>query len=67
MSDESVQRQMTDEEVREGILKEFDDRELKRPGLDRLARLIGEVRRGRTFDSIGDGLDSYLANREARR
>lgn len=50
----------SNETLRQSILKEFFDRDLPAPGAFRMRRLMWEVRNGRTLESIGDGLDSYL-------
>jgi hypothetical protein len=54
---------MTDRELRRAINKEFWDRGLSGPSIGRLGRLMREVRDGRTLESIGKGLDDYLAER----
>lgn len=51
---------LTDDEIRRGVLRQFYDRGLAGPDLARLQRLVREVKDGRSYDSIGAGLDHYL-------
>lgn len=55
---------MTDEELGRRISKEFFDRGLAGPVEERMTRLQREIRDGRTFTSIGRGLDRYLGQGE---